>query len=162
MPACLLSPGSRGRSGPRDRLRGGLWLCRGDRLGISGAAAAAVALAGGLVGAAPADAAPADAATTAAVATFSGVAATSSSNAWAVGTWSQSNTTYKTLIERWNGTAWKVQTSPNPAPGDWDENVLNGVAGLSSSDAWAVGWSYVNGSGHKKMTCIGPAEVVSG
>src|SRR6266568_2309427 len=133
MPACLLSPGSRGRSELRDRLRGGLWLCRGDRLGTSGAASAAVALAGGLVGAAPADAA-----TTAAVATFSGVAATSSSNAWAVGTWSQSNTTYKTLIERWNGTAWKVQTSPNPAPGDWDENVLNGVAGLSSSDAWAV------------------------
>jgi hypothetical protein len=37
---------------------------------------------------------------------LSGVAATSLTNAWAVGSYSDS-TVYQTLVERWNGTAWK-------------------------------------------------------
>ena len=38
-----------------------------------------------------------------------GVAVLSSSYAWAVGYQGQ----YKTLVERWNGTTWTVQPSPN-------------------------------------------------
>jgi hypothetical protein len=60
------------------------------------------------------------------------VAATSASNAWAVGYTRNSN---KTLIERWNGTAWKQV--PSPTPGQFSQ--LLGVAATSASNAWAVG-----------------------
>jgi len=40
------------------------------------------------------------------------------------------------LAEHWNGTAWKVVSTPSP---DTDRNFLTGVAGSSASDIWAVG-----------------------
>jgi len=59
------------------------------------------------------------------------VAATSASNAWAVG-----YSTGETLTEHWNGKAWKFVNSLNlGASGD-----LYGVAPLSAADAWAVGY----------------------
>jgi hypothetical protein len=65
---------------------------------------------------------------------FSGVAATSARNAWAVGTGS----TGKTLIMHWNGAAWKTVPSPSPGPsGSYD--ALYGVAATSAGNAWAVG-----------------------
>jgi hypothetical protein len=51
-------------------------------------------------------------------------------------------TANQTLVEHWNGKAWKVQTSPSPSTID---NKLNGVAALSPTDAWAAG-SYNNGT----------------
>jgi hypothetical protein len=69
-----------------------------------------------------------------------GVAATSSHNAWAVGSYDANNKNtpkINTLIEHWNGKAWKVQPSPNPG-GFY--NFLNGVAATSSTSAWAVGY----------------------
>jgi hypothetical protein len=75
--------------------------------------------------------------------------ALSSSNIWAVGSRWYLNADH-TLIEHWNGSTWKVQASPNPAGGDMDENVLNGVIATSATNAWAAGWSYVRNSGHKK------------
>jgi hypothetical protein len=76
--------------------------------------------------------------------------AASASNVWAVGgRWYLEE--QHTLIEHWNGTSWKVQASPNPAPGDWDTNVLYGVSASSGSCAWAVGSSYVYNSGHRKQ-----------
>jgi hypothetical protein len=62
-----------------------------------------------------------------------GVAATSSRNAWAVGDYN-GVTAEGTLIEHWNGKAWKVQPSPNRAGSE-----LRGVAATSSTNAWAVG-----------------------
>jgi hypothetical protein len=53
-------------------------------------------------------------------------------------------TTDQTLIEHWNGTSWKQVTSPNPG-GSSDDNILNGVAATSSTNAWAVG-DYYNGT----------------
>ena len=41
-----------------------------------------------------------------------------------------------TLIEHWNGTAWTQVPSPNPS----GDNVLDGVAATSASNAWAVGF----------------------
>jgi hypothetical protein len=65
---------------------------------------------------------------------LSAVAATSASNAWAVGT----NISGTTLILHWNGSAWKQQASPTPgASGDYD--ALTGVAATSAKNAWAVG-----------------------
>ena len=44
---------------------------------------------------------------------LSGVAAISTKNVWAVGTYVNSNEVYQTLIEHWNGKAWSVVKSPN-------------------------------------------------
>ena len=60
----------------------------------------------------------------------------SKADGWAVGDrWN--GVTSRTLIERWDGHAWRVQPTPNPQP----ENVLFGVAILSPLDVWAVGES---------------------
>jgi hypothetical protein len=61
------------------------------------------------------------------------VAAPSSHRAWAVG-FAIVDGRYRTLIERWDGAAWRVEPSPNPgrSPG------LEGVTAVSSR-AWAVG-----------------------
>jgi hypothetical protein len=67
-----------------------------------------------------------------------GVAATSSTNAWAVGSYNNLHGAQATLIEHWNGTAWRQVASPNPG-GVIDE--LVGVAATSATNAWAVGHS---------------------
>ena len=88
---------------------------------------------GGVVPAAPAAAAwtgPAASFTTSG--SLVAVAATSASNAWAVGYTSFSSP--KTLIVRWNGESWKRVPSPGPADG-----YLYGVAAVSARSAWAVG-----------------------
>jgi hypothetical protein len=68
-----------------------------------------------------------------------GVAATSRTNAWAVGDYSDSTGLYRTLVERWDGMAWQVQTSADRG-GSSNSNVLFGVAATSASDGWAVGY----------------------
>ena len=65
------------------------------------------------------------------------VAATSDTDAWAVGDW-LNGLNYRTLIERWDGTTWSVAPSPNMGGGT---NSLTDVAALSPTDAWAVGFS---------------------
>jgi hypothetical protein len=42
-----------------------------------------------------------------------------------------------TLVERWNGTSWTIQTSVNPGGG---ADALYGVAATSAANAWAVGY----------------------
>jgi hypothetical protein len=70
---------------------------------------------------------------------LSGVAGTSASNVWAVGSYTTA-TTDKTLIEHWNGRAWKLVASPNPgAPGA--RNILLSVTAASANNALAVGTS---------------------
>jgi hypothetical protein len=70
---------------------------------------------------------------------FSGVTATSSGNAWAVGAYTKNRGALRqTLIERFNGTAWKVQPSPNADPSQADNGLFD-VAATSSGNAWAVG-----------------------
>jgi hypothetical protein len=79
-----------------------------------------------------------------------GVAAVSSSEAWAVGDSSAfgggaAPVTQRTLIEHWNGSAWKQVTSPNVAGASIQSRLL-GVAVVSRRSAWAVG-SYISTSG---------------
>ena len=70
------------------------------------------------------------------------VAATSATNAWAVGfIGSLTTKPAKTLIERWNGTAWRLVPSPTPADG----GSLIGVAAGGARSVWAVGFT---GSGN--------------
>ena len=59
------------------------------------------------------------------------VAATSASNAWAVGYTRNSD---KALIVRWNGTAWSRCQAP-----PWPLQQPPGVAATSVRNAWAVG-----------------------
>jgi hypothetical protein len=71
-----------------------------------------------------------------------GTAALSPTSAWAVGSWYDVNIAApRTLVERWNGTAWTTVTSPN-ATGFYNE--LRDVDATSATNAWAVG--YANGS----------------
>ena len=74
---------------------------------------------------------------------LSRVVATSSTNAWAVGGYSN-GTADQTLIEHWNGTSWSQVASPSPG-GRGNENFLDDVSAISSTDAWAVG-SFFNGT----------------
>src|SRR5712675_152006 len=67
------------------------------------------------------------------------VAATSSTDAWAVGA-SFTASTDKTLTLHWNGHTWAQVASPNVGTDD----ELFAVRGTSSTDTWAVGVS-VNG-----------------
>jgi hypothetical protein len=63
----------------------------------------------------------------------------SSKNLWSVGEYEDPNTfTFQTLVEHWNGTKWKVVSSPNVGTGD---NDLTGVVAVSSNDIWVVGYS---------------------
>ncbi len=71
---------------------------------------------------------------------LSSVAAVSSRNAWAVGYTSTAidgsgDELAQSIIEHWNGTAWRLQASPDTSLA----NELAGVAATSSHDAWAVG-----------------------
>ena|SRR5215469_11046920 len=80
---------------------------------------------------------------------LSGVAFTSARNGWAVGA---TDFSLATMIEHWNGTAWKLVPSPNGTarqrgpslsrkimPVAW----LSGVAATSAANAWAVGGHWV-------------------
>jgi Peptidase_C39 like family len=69
------------------------------------------------------------------------VAATSSSNAWAVGAYFNASRINQTLIEHWDGSAWSIVPSPNVGTGD---NGLSSISLVSVSDIWAVGWYYNN------------------
>jgi hypothetical protein len=67
------------------------------------------------------------------------VAATSACNAWAVGFYTNSKgTVARTLIEHWNGKAWKVQPSPNLGSAT-NAPELEAVAAASATHAWVVG-----------------------
>ena len=74
------------------------------------------------------------------------VAATSTSNAWAVG---ELNTgaSDQTLILHWNGTKWARVPSPSPAAG----NDLTGVGTTSASNTWAVDFT-IGGSARASDT----------
>jgi erythromycin esterase-like protein len=84
------------------------------------------------------------------------IAARSPANAWAVGYyWADTHVdpAVKTLIERWNGRAWKQEPSPNPggpAVHLPDQSLLQAVCTVSSSQAWAAG-SYSSGSPFGKI-----------
>src|SRR5205085_408639 len=67
-----------------------------------------------------------------------GVAADSSTDAWAVGRYfSYSPYGYGALIEHWNGSSWK--TVPDAAPYPQTSNLLFGVEALSATKVWAAG-----------------------
>lgn len=80
--------------------------------------------------------------------TLSGVAATSGTDAWAVGSFTTSSSTAKTLILHWNGRSWTKVSSPDP--GSYNE--LDAVGATSRTNAWAVGhFSTTNSTGQRTL-----------
>jgi hypothetical protein len=75
---------------------------------------------------------------------LSGLAAFSPTNLWSVGTAYRTNGTDSSsgLIEQYNGTSWQIASAPSPA--DCEYCSLDGVAGSSASDVWAVGEEFFN------------------
>ena len=66
-----------------------------------------------------------------------GVSASAANNIWVVGSYQSTNFgPFRTLTERWNGSAWSVLPGVDPGNGD---NDLYGVAAVSPTDVWAVG-----------------------
>jgi hypothetical protein len=80
------------------------------------------------------------------------VTATSPTSAWAVGEYYiRRGTAARTLILRWDGTAWKRVTSPNPG-GSARDISLEGVAASSPRNAWAAGYSTTHGAAYRTLT----------
>jgi hypothetical protein len=71
----------------------------------------------------------------------SSVACASSQKCWAVGF---AGSASSTLVERWNGSKWKVQ--PTTMPSGSDSSDLNAVACAPGGPCWAVGTFDVSGS----------------
>lgn len=63
------------------------------------------------------------------------VAAISSTNVVAVGSFNNQQGNLQALIEQWDGSHWRVVSGPNPGT----SNSLSSVAAVSASDIWAVG-----------------------
>jgi hypothetical protein len=74
-------------------------------------------------------------------ATFDGVSCTSSTACTAVGSYWTTSNIEKTLAERWNGTEWAIQATPNPEAFTVGENGsgLNGVSCSGTAECIAVG-----------------------
>jgi len=70
------------------------------------------------------------------------VAVLSPGNAWAVGSDAGNSPGGQTLIEHWNGSAWALVTSPDPANGG---NFLTAVRAVSATSIWAVGEDFPGG-----------------
>jgi hypothetical protein len=84
--------------------------------------------------------------------TLNGVVALSAKNIWAVGfDFSNSfsgSAVQQTLVEQWNGTSWNVVASPNPGTSN---NSLNGVAAVSATNIWAVGFQQNSGAAQQTL-----------
>ena len=74
---------------------------------------------------------------------LSDVDGVSPSSAWAVGYSTSGDAEgggkFKTLVQRWNGTAWNIVPSPN-AGATTDSNALTAVDAVAENDVWAVGY----------------------
>ena len=70
------------------------------------------------------------------------VAASDTSDVWAVGSGQSQSDAGHTFTEHWNGSTWTVVPSPNA--GNWDDELLS-VTALPSGTAWAVGRSQLGG-----------------
>lgn len=81
--------------------------------------------------------------------TFFGVASVSATSAWGVGLSYDNSGNNKALTEHWNGSSWKVVSSPN-VEGD---SILTGVTTVPASNMlWAVGVSYAPTGGSQTVT----------
>jgi hypothetical protein len=82
------------------------------------------------------------------VSQLNGVSCSSATACTAVGFFQSSTSTDLTLAEGWNGTAWSIQPSPDPADADsFPGSVLSAISCSSAAACMAVG-SYTNTAGN--------------
>jgi len=67
---------------------------------------------------------------------FFSIAALNDHAIWAAGNFQDPSGNLHTLTERWNGTAWTIESTPNPG---YTNNSLVGIAAVDANHAWAVG-----------------------
>lgn len=79
---------------------------------------------------------------------LNGVVARSATDAWAVGSYTASDHTFRTLIAHWDGAAWTVASSPD----EWGE--LSGVAAVSARDVRAVGYHLIGAEGSAQLGIV--------
>jgi hypothetical protein len=71
------------------------------------------------------------------------IAAVNNSDIWAAGdSDNPSCLCGQTVVERWNGRSWTRVASPNPGVADY----LTGIATISATDIWAVGYEWISQS----------------
>jgi len=83
------------------------------------------------------------------------VTALSPTNVWAVGTvfvFFNHRTHRKAAIEHWDGTSWSIVPSPDPTHSPGLDSFLSGIAAISASDVWAVGFNFINLGGWDTLT----------
>lgn len=69
-----------------------------------------------------------------------GTTCVSNTDCWVVGYYITYGNHYQTLIEHWDGSAWKIVGSANQGS-EFNDNVLDSVTCLTSVDCWAVGYA---------------------
>ncbi len=74
-----------------------------------------------------------------------GTSAVSANDVWSVGIQTIAAGYDRTLAEHWNGTAWSIVATPNPATTYWAD--LNAVKAIATNDVWAVGDYQIDASG---------------
>lgn len=77
-----------------------------------------------------------------------GIVALSTTNAWAVGEYTASDHTIRTLIAHWNGASWAV----SPSPDEWGS--LSGVAAIGARDVRAVGYHQTGAEGSAQIGVV--------
>jgi hypothetical protein len=78
---------------------------------------------------------------------FASVTALSPTNVWAVGTVSvffNHHLHRKAAIEHWDGTIWSIVPSPDATRSPDLDSFLSGIAAISASDIWAVGFNFAS------------------
>jgi len=78
---------------------------------------------------------------------FASVTALSPTNVWAVGTVSvffNHHLHRRAAIEHWDGTSWSIVSSPDPTHSPGLDSFLSGIAAISASDIWAVGFNFAS------------------
>jgi hypothetical protein len=69
------------------------------------------------------------------------IAVINTSDIWAAGYSDNPNCLCgKTVVEHWTGSSWTRLTTPNPGVADY----LTGIAAISSTDVWAVGYEWIS------------------
>ncbi len=73
---------------------------------------------------------------------FEAIAARNTNDIWAVGEYDTPTSSFRPLINHWDGSSWSLV--PSPIPGMSSE--LHGVVALGAGNAWAVGYTISSGS----------------
>jgi hypothetical protein len=89
---------------------------------------------------------------------LTGVTALARNDVWAVGYFTHdvnSTRPANTLIEHWDGSSWKIVSSPNIGPhSQYQSNQLYGITAVSPNDVWAFGSVFASDGSGQQSTLL--------